>query len=386
MFINTNVYSSTRRGLKADLLKTAFLSMNPMGYKLFGVEDEFLKRIQLTMIDKMRHAIPGYHTFVEMFYRRKSAEYGRNLYQMIIDGRAEDLTGLFTHRSTFADMCSSVPTGLLQFHFLYNYLLPILREKFSGTPTPTPGPTPTPTPEPEPGPDTCQNHNCNSRPGYISKINPQCADPTNCTFENCCKLETSFNGIPINVSNDCDNKCFNSEDKCSNVNRVCNIIIPPGQNKTIINNTNSTLDLYEQTNTSVTNPTDVNSCCQLNGLSNPFGKGCKWQQGKDKLFNCGCYQYFEPTTETNIVTLVSNNSYGNVTTYTPNLNFIITESVKKSFNKKLKKDKISEMNDEDLPSCYNKDNSDIQKCANTSQKLTEYGYDGCIWNNYKLYE
>ena len=222
-------------------------------------------------------------------------------------------------------------------------------------------------------------------PGYIRKNNPQC-DGVDCTFDNCCEQATPFNGIPITHPNDnCDNKCFNSEDKCSNVNRKCNIIIPTGQNKTIVSNdTNITLSLYEKIKPGGNPPTDVNTCCKSNGSSNPFGKGCKWQQG-DNLFNCGCYQYFEPNIETDIVTLMSNDTYGNITTYTPNLNYIINTGVKKTFNKKLKKDEISEMNGEELPTCYNKDNSDIQSCANTSQKLGEYGYDGCMWNNYKLY-
>lgn len=364
--------------------------------------DDVGKRLKYMLNQARKHAIPGYETY-NLYLDSYVSTYGGNIMDAVL---TQDQTILDMVRKsalsqvTLPDMVV-IGGKYIGINLLLNYIYGKYKESQAPTPEPstpepsTPEPEP-PTPEPEPPTPpslNCGNFDCSTTENYIRRSNPEsisCVET--CDLSTCCVEPSQFDGIPVGSSN-CNNKCYKSEGNCMSPDNDCGkLIIPEGENKTIINNTINTipeLSLYEIGNSTNTVPDSVDTCCSYSdGITNPFGKGCKWQQeleGNNKYFNCGCYKFHEPSPKENINRIIYYNK-GVVTELKSNLNQIINENFTKDLNKTIEYDIIADLQDKKLPDCLDNDNSTIQKCSDTSNAKIDIGYtDGCMWNDRKLY-
>lgn len=357
-----------------------------------GIQDEFKNRIAHNLKISGLGLIPKplYPNAVlnQAFIKNYDPTDGNLEYMLqYVTGTSERVRHILDHNPTMFDVLLQDLAIIGANHLILNNLFPRLNEIFnddSGSsssgggdmPGPTPTPPPPPTPPPTPPPNNCGGYTgCNQNNGEVLILNPENTecDATGCNSDTCCVTYEPYTG-KTGKSN-CNGICYSEESTCGDSGDLCNKL-------KIDNTTNYTLisGLYERNNTisDPTSPSNVNDCCKSNG-ENPYkgSKGCKWQGDDGQVYQCGCYD----APDDSEVSLPISKEYvtvddeGNVTnTFTASFMKTIMDYTVNNLIRNLLK--------AELRLCHDPKNNNLEKCRDTSKKLTDYGYDGCIWNNY----
>lgn len=351
-----------------------------------GIQDDFKNRIAHNLKISALGLIPKplYPNAVlnQAFIKNYDPTDG-NLEHMLqyVTGTAERVRHILDHKPTMFDVLLQDAAIIGANHLIFNHLFPRLNEIFNDDSSSSSGggdvPVPPPTPPPTPPPNNCGGYTgCNQNNGEVLILNPENTecDAAGCNSDTCCVTYEPYAGKRGTKSN-CNGICYSEESTCGDSGDLCNKL-------KIDNTTNYTLisGLYERNNTisNPTSPSNVNDCCKSNG-ENPYkgSKGCKWQGDDGQVYQCGCYD----APDDSEVSLPISNEYvtvddeGNVTnTFTASFMKTIMDYTVNNLRRNLLK--------AELQLCPDPKNNNLEKCRDTSKKLTDYGYDGCIWNNY----